>query len=86
MATETLEPGDGVLFYTDGVVDARAPGGDEFGAQRLADLAGQVISQGLGAGDAVRRVVRAVLHHNITELRDDASMVLVRWEGRAAGR
>ncbi|MGA7417898.1 MAG: PP2C family protein-serine/threonine phosphatase [Acidimicrobiales bacterium] len=86
MAAETLEPGDGVLFYTDGVVDARAPGGDEFGAERLADLTGQVISQGLGPGDAVRRVVRAVLDHNITELRDDASMVMVRWEGRAPER
>ena len=86
IATETLEPGDGVLFYTDGVVDARAPEGGEFGVERLADLTGQVISEGLEPGDAVRRVVRAVLDHSITELRDDASMVLVRWEGRAEGR
>lgn len=86
MATEPLEPGDGVLFYTDGVVDAQAPGGEEFGAQRLADLIGQVISEGLQPGDAVRRVVRAVLDYKVSELRDDASMVLVRWEGRSAPR
>jgi hypothetical protein len=81
VATETLEPGDRVLFYTDGVVDARAPDGVEFGAQRLADLVGQVMSEGLRPGDAVRRLVRAVLDYRVTELRDDASMVLVRWEG-----
>ncbi len=86
MATEILEPGDGVLFYTDGVVDARGPDGVEFGAQRLADLAGQVMSQGLRPGDAVRRLVRAVLDYKITELRDDASMVLVRWEGTPTNR
>ncbi|HEX4244516.1 MAG TPA: PP2C family protein-serine/threonine phosphatase [Acidimicrobiales bacterium] len=81
MATETLEPGDGVLFYTDGVVDARSPDGEEFGAQRLSDLTSQVMSEGLRPGDAVRRLVRAVLDHKITELRDDASLVLVRWKG-----
>ncbi|HEX4217606.1 MAG TPA: PP2C family protein-serine/threonine phosphatase [Acidimicrobiales bacterium] len=86
MATQTLEPGDGVLFYTDGVVDARAPDGVEFGAQRLADLAGQVMSEGLRPGDEVRRLVRAVLDYKTTELRDDASMVLVRWEGTSTNR
>jgi serine phosphatase RsbU (regulator of sigma subunit) len=86
MATETLEPGDGVLFYTDGVVDARSPDGEEFGAQRLADLTGQVLSEGLRPGDAVRRLVRAVLDYKISELRDDASMVLVRWDGTSSTR
>lgn len=84
MATETLEPGDGVLFFTDGVVDARGPDGVEFGAQRLADLVGQVMSEGLRPGDAVRRLVRAVLDYKTTELRDDASLVLVGWEGPPA--
>ena len=58
----------------------------EFGAQRLADLAGQVMSEGLRPGDVVRRLVRAVLDYKITELRDDASMVLVRWEGTPTDR
>jgi serine phosphatase RsbU (regulator of sigma subunit) len=86
MATETLEPGDGVLFFTDGVTDAEAPDGVEFGAERLADLVGQVMSEGLRPGDAVRRLVRAVIDYKTTELRDDASMVLVRWEGMPAAR
>jgi serine phosphatase RsbU (regulator of sigma subunit) len=86
MATETLEPGDGVLFFTDGVTDAQAPDGVEFGAERLADLVGQVISEGLRPGDAVRRVVRAVVDYKTTELRDDATMVLVRWERTPSAR
>jgi sigma-B regulation protein RsbU (phosphoserine phosphatase) len=31
-----LEPGDVVLFYTDGLVEACAPGGEPFGVERLA--------------------------------------------------
>jgi len=42
------------------------------------------MSEGLRPGDAVRRLVRAVLDYKTTELRDDASMVLVRWEGTPA--
>ena len=34
----TLEPGDLVALYTDGVTEAPAPDGEEFGADRLADL------------------------------------------------
>jgi phosphoserine phosphatase RsbU/P len=34
-----LDPGDLVLFLTDGIVEARAPGGSIFGTQRTLDLA-----------------------------------------------
>jgi len=38
IATERLQPGDRVLFYTDGVVESRSPEGELFGVERLADL------------------------------------------------
>ena len=38
IATEQLQPGDRVLFYTDGVTESRSPDGEPFGLDRLADL------------------------------------------------
>lgn len=39
IAQEALEPGDRVLLYTDGVIEARSPDGELFGRDRLVDLA-----------------------------------------------
>jgi serine phosphatase RsbU (regulator of sigma subunit) len=82
-ATEHLEPGDGVLFYTDGVVEAHQPGGEQFGAERLADLAGQHASEELGPEEILRHLVAAVLDHQQNRLADDATLVLVQWNGSA---
>jgi serine phosphatase RsbU (regulator of sigma subunit) len=81
VATDALEPGDSVLFYTDGVIEGRLPGGDEFGAARLADLAGQHASDQLEPEEVVRRLVRSILEYQDNRLRDDATLVLVRWHG-----
>ncbi|HET9772013.1 MAG TPA: PP2C family protein-serine/threonine phosphatase [Acidimicrobiia bacterium] len=80
-ATETLEPGDAVLLYTDGVIEARSKDGDEFGLERLADLVGQQASEEAQPEEVVRRLVRSVLEHQASELADDATVVLVQWQG-----
>lgn len=80
-ATEQLEPGDSMLFYTDGVVEAHVPGGEQFGTQRLADLAGQHASDQLEPEEIVRKLVRSILDHQDERLSDDATLVLVRWIG-----
>ena len=82
VATEALEPGDSVLFYTDGVVEAHLPGGDEFGVSRLADLVGQQASDEFEPEEVVRRLVRAVLEHQDDRLSDDATLVLFQWHGQ----
>ncbi|MDP9181441.1 MAG: serine/threonine-protein phosphatase, partial [Actinomycetota bacterium] len=79
VARESLEPDDGVLFFTDGVVEARTQTGDEFGLDRLADLAGQYASDQLAPAEIVRQIVRSVLDHRVVELRDDATLLLVQW-------
>jgi serine phosphatase RsbU (regulator of sigma subunit) len=76
-----LEPGDGVLLYTDGVIEARTPDGELFGLERLRDLVQIHASDLLRPEEIVRRLVHDVVRHRDRELRDDATLVLVRWEG-----
>lgn len=81
VAEEALEPGDAVLFYTDGVVEAHQPGGELFGVERLLDLIGQHASDELDPEEVVRRLARAVVEHQSDQLDDDATLVLVQWHG-----
>jgi hypothetical protein len=81
VATEPLEPGDRVLFYTDGVVDAHLPGDEQFGVDRLVDLTTQHASDLQEPEEIVRQLVGAVLQHQSDELPDDATIVLFQWNG-----
>ncbi|WP_328616987.1 serine/threonine-protein phosphatase [Amycolatopsis sp. NBC_00355] len=76
---EQLEPGDRVLFYTDGVTEARSPQGEQFGLDRLADLTERHEAAGLPAPETLRRVVRAVLDHQDGRLQDDATLLMLEW-------
>lgn len=76
-----LQPGDMVVLYTDGVVEARGADGQEFGVARLSDLLEREAASGRPADEVLRRLVRAVLDHQDGTLRDDATFVLVQWEG-----
>jgi serine phosphatase RsbU (regulator of sigma subunit) len=76
-----LEPGDALLLYTDGVVEARTPDGELFGQDRLADLLEREAASGQVAEELLRRLVRAVLEHQAGGLRDDATLLLVQWTG-----
>jgi serine phosphatase RsbU (regulator of sigma subunit) len=80
-ATCELEPGDCVLFYTDGVTEARGGRGEDFGPDRLADLVGQHADDQLPIGLIVRLIVRAVREHHRGVLRDDASVLMIQWPG-----
>jgi serine phosphatase RsbU (regulator of sigma subunit) len=82
----SLEPEDGVLLFTDGVVEARDPFGEEFGEARLRDLLERESSSGLAPPELLRRLIHSVLSHHATELRDDASTLYLRWDFAAATR
>ena len=74
-----LQPGDRVLFYTDGVTEARSPRGEQFGVDRLVDLTERHEAAGLSAPETLRRVVRAVLEHQDGKLQDDATLLVLEW-------
>ena len=76
-----LQPGDGVLLYTDGVTDSLMPDGTPFGEHRLADLLAREHAAGASPHEVVRRLLRTAIEHSAGSLRDDATMVYLRWEG-----
>ncbi len=79
VGSEALEPGDMVLFYSDGVVEARSPDGTFFGVDRLVGLVTQHLAAGLPAPETLRRVIQSLLVHNHGHLDDDASVLLVQY-------
>jgi serine phosphatase RsbU (regulator of sigma subunit) len=79
--TETsLQPGDRILLYTDGIVEARTAAGQDFGLDRLQDFLHRALSSGYSDIEIVRRLSHAVLDHHGGQLRDDATTLLLRWD------
>jgi hypothetical protein len=76
---EPLEPGDRVLLYTDGVVEARTPSGEFFTAERLAEFLEREAADGLPTPETLRRLRHAILAHQDGRLQDDATALLVEW-------
>jgi stage II sporulation SpoE-like protein len=83
---EQLEPGDRLLLYSDGIVEARNSHGDFFGEDRLVDLSQRAELSGLPAPETLRRLAAAVLAHQGGRLQDDATLVLVDWSVAARRR
>jgi sigma-B regulation protein RsbU (phosphoserine phosphatase) len=79
IAESSLEPGDGLLFYTDGAIEGRASSGGGFGLERLIDLVGQAASDQLSAEEVVRHLGRSIVEHHNKGLDDDATLLLVQW-------
>jgi serine phosphatase RsbU (regulator of sigma subunit) len=86
IAEERLEPGDRLLLFTDGVPDARSGDGEFFGLERLADIVSREDAAGHPAPETMRRLMHAILAHQAGDLRDDATTMLVEWQGGGAQR
>jgi serine phosphatase RsbU (regulator of sigma subunit) len=79
VSSESLQPGDRLLLLTDGVDEARNAEGEFFGRARLAEFAAKEASSGLPTPEAMRRLMLAVLRHQVGRLQDDATMLFVEW-------
>lgn len=76
--TFDVEPGDLIVFYTDGVIEARNPGRREWGILRL----GEALTAFAASERALDHVAKGVLDRVVTHvgrgLSDDAALLLVR--------
>jgi serine phosphatase RsbU (regulator of sigma subunit) len=79
IAEESLQPGDRLLFLTDGVDEARTENGEFFGRERLAEFAAREAASGLPTPEVMRRLQQAILRHLTDGLQDDATTLFVEW-------
>lgn len=85
LCREQLQPGDRVVCYTDGIIEARDPRGREFGLERFTEFLLRHHSTGLPVPETLRRLVHSVVDYHHGRLDDDATVLLVQWHG-SAGR
>jgi len=75
-----LEPGDQLVLFTDGIVEARSPAGAWFGARRLAELVAD--HRGQRTRDLVEHIVfEARAFAGVGGLEDDVTLVMLRRAG-----
>jgi len=74
-----LEPEDRVLFYSDGVVEARPARGEQWGIERLRTRFEVHFAEGIAPAELLRRIVAEVCTHRDAPLADDASLLLIEW-------
>ena len=86
IGSEQLEPGDVVLIYTDGLTEARQPGGAFLTEEGLTDFPRREATAELPTPEMLRRFRRTMLDRVGGGLRDDASAVLLHWRGGAEQR
>jgi sigma-B regulation protein RsbU (phosphoserine phosphatase) len=76
----TLEPGDALLLYTDGVTEAQNRDMKQFGVERLSAALSAAPSKG-GSGEVLRSIVDAFTRFLEGRLlKDDVTLMLLRRE------
>ncbi|WP_304454544.1 PP2C family protein-serine/threonine phosphatase [Nocardiopsis sp. YSL2] len=78
---EQLEPGDRLLLYTDGIIEARDARGREFGLDRFVDFVVRHDADQLPVPETLRRLVQAVMTYHQGRLDDDATVLVCEWHG-----
>src|SRR4051812_33287870 len=79
VAEHILQPKDRVLFYTDGITEARSSDGSFFGDDRLADLLVRASLENLPVQETVRHLADNIIRFSDDGLRDDATMLLMEY-------
>ncbi|MFD4136817.1 PP2C family protein-serine/threonine phosphatase [Streptomyces goshikiensis] len=81
----TLQQGDRVLCYTDGIIEEHVTGGEQFGEERLihcVNRLGEKPSEGMRAD--LRRLSHTLKSERGGHTSDDATLFMIEWRGGAA--
>lgn len=84
VSEEMLEPGDRVLFFTDGITEEHVAGGAQVGEGRLVALLEQVAKEGGAVQETVRRLSHALKRTRGGVTTDDATLFLLEWRAGSA--
>ncbi|HEY1484487.1 MAG TPA: PP2C family protein-serine/threonine phosphatase [Micromonosporaceae bacterium] len=79
VAELALEPEDRLLFYTDGFTEAHDERDEQFGLERLIDVAERHAIAGLAPPEMLRRLGHDLLDYQHGPLRDDATLLMLTW-------
>ena len=71
--------GDLLLFYTDGLSEARGPDGRRLTVEGLTGFIEREVSSGHQAPETLRRLRQTIVAHQEGQLEDDATAVLLEW-------
>ncbi|HMJ35466.1 MAG TPA: PP2C family protein-serine/threonine phosphatase [Baekduia sp.] len=77
---ESLEPGDMLLLFTDGLTEARLENGQRMGVDGLRQFVERQAAAAQTSPETLRRLRQAIVEAHPGELEDDASALLVEWK------
>jgi serine phosphatase RsbU (regulator of sigma subunit) len=84
VSEETLQQGDRVLCFTDGLIEEHAAGQEQFGEEQLIDCVNRVERTERGVRPVVRSLSHALKQERGGRTSDDATLFLIEWRGGAA--
>ena len=76
---DQFQPGDRLIFCSDGIIEADNPEGKQFGFERTAEIIKNACEEGLSAESTIDRILEAVANFKGDAMQsDDMTCVVVR--------
>ncbi|WP_131770868.1 PP2C family protein-serine/threonine phosphatase, partial [Candidatus Protofrankia californiensis] len=82
ISEQALRRGDRVLFFTDGLIEEHATGGEQFGEERMINFVERAL--GRNVQEMARSLSRTLMQERGGITTDDATLFLVEWRGGSA--
>ncbi len=81
VSARSLQRGDRVLFFTDGLIEEHIRGGAEFGDTRMREVIERIEADGVPVQESVRRMSRLLMLERGGATTDDSTLLMIEWRG-----